>query len=87
LISKEIITDSDTNLSIGSWDIYHLMLGGSLNVLDLEFTLGLGYAFGKEQIKKQSQSPSLESSSTLTNTFGGANFSYRSFKFILGFAF
>jgi len=81
------IPGSDTNLSIASWDIYHLMFGGSFNLLDLELTLGLGYAFGKEQVKKQSQAPSLDSSSSLINIFDGANFSYQSFKFALGFAF
>jgi len=80
------IPGSDTNLSIASWDIYHFMLGGSFNVLDLEFTLGLGYAFGKELVKKQSKAPSPDTNSSSVDIFDGANFSYQSFKFVFGFA-
>jgi len=62
------------------------MLGGSFNVLDLEFTLGLGYAFGKELVKKQSKALSPDTNSSLVDIFDGANFSYQSFKFVFGFA-
>jgi len=81
------IPGSDTNFSIASWDIYHFMLGGSFNLLDLELTLGLGYAFGKEKVKKQSQALPLDSNSSLINIFDGAKFSYQTFKFVFGFAF
>ena len=78
--------NSDTNLSLASWDIYHLMLGGSFNVLDLEFTVGLGYAFGSEIVKKGSGTLA-PLDSYVIDIFDGADFSYQSFNFVLGFAF
>ena len=81
------IPNSDNNLSLASWDIYHLMLGGSFNALDLELTLGLGYAFGIEQVQKLSGGSALALNSSIIDPFDGAKFSYQSFKFIFGFAF
>jgi hypothetical protein len=80
------VSGSDTNLSIASWDIYHLMVGGSLNILDLELTLGFGYAFGKEQVKRDTKFSSDGSANTTTESFNGLSSSYQSFKLVFGIA-
>lgn len=81
------IRDSDTNLSIASWDIYHLMLGGSFQILDSELTLGVGYAFGNDQVKHKTDPPDLVPQFSLASFFNGANFSYKTYKAVIGFAF
>jgi len=78
--------DPDVNLSLASWDIYHLMLGGSLIVLDLELTLGLGYAYGKEQVKRESRELSDDSDYETPDILNGVDSSYQSFKFVFGIA-
>jgi hypothetical protein len=81
------IRDSDTNLSIASWNIYHLMIGGSFNILEVEFTIGVGYAFGSDQVRPKSDAPSLVPEYSLAEIFNGTNFSYQSYKAVFGFAF
>jgi hypothetical protein len=81
------IRDSDTNLSIASWDIYHFMIGGSLNILDAEITVGVGYAFGSDQVTPKTESPNIVPEYSLAEIFNGANFSYQSYKAVFGFAF
>jgi hypothetical protein len=82
------VPDSDTNLSFASWDIYHLMFGGSFKVLDSEFTLGLGYSFGSDKVRKSFiADPEPAVTSLSVSSFEGAEFKYQTFKFVFGFSF
>jgi len=79
-------SDTENDISIASWDIYHFMLGGAFNILDAEFTLGLGYAFGSENKKKKTTIPA---SATYPSpaSFEGLKFSYQTYKLVIGFAY
>ncbi len=79
-------SDIENEISFASWDIYHLMLGGALNILNVEITMGLGYAFGSENIKKRIRIPSSAIYPSPVS-YEGLNFSYQTYKLIIGFAF
>jgi hypothetical protein len=79
--------DTDTNLSVTDWNIYHIMGGTTFKILRYSLTLGLGYAFGRRQAV-QILDPLPEN--LQGRLIGAANqyeFNYSSFKFLLGFAF
>ena len=79
--------DSDTNLSISSWDIYHMMAGTDFILGNLSFTLGIGYAYGSRLTRQLSGEIVLAAWKPLEETFSGLEYKYSSFKFIFGFAF
>jgi hypothetical protein len=45
--------DSRANVSITSWDIYHLMAGALFRLWRSEITAGIGYSFGSENISQK----------------------------------
>ena len=79
-------SDIENEISFASWDIYHLMLGGAINLLNVEITLGLGYAFGSENMKKKIIVPA-SAVYTSPASFEGLKFSYQTYKLVIGFAF
>ncbi len=83
MLFKEVI---DNDISFATWDIYHLMLGGAFNLLNVEITLGLGYAFGSENMKKKIIVPA-SAAYTSPASFEGLKFSYQTYKLVIGFAF
>jgi len=77
--------DTETNLSIASWDIFNILAGSTFKIGKSEFTLGLGYSYGKDKLDLQN-SPSI---GDLINQVqlepGDVNFTYRNWKLVFGF--
>jgi long-subunit fatty acid transport protein len=78
---------SDTNFSLSSWDIYHLMTGADVKLKNLSFTLGIGYAFGNHMTERFTDEETIAAREFLESTLTGLEYKYSSFKFIVGFAF
>ncbi len=79
--------DTETNLSVTDWNIYHIMSGASFKILRYSLTLGIGYSFGRRQMIG-SRDPILENlPGSLIGMVSQYEFTYSTFKFLLGFAF
>lgn len=60
IISGSFVTDfsariphTETNLSVSTWDIYHISGGATFKVGKSDLTIGLEYAFGSKEINQQ----------------------------------
>ncbi|MCK5454561.1 MAG: hypothetical protein KAJ16_09375 [Calditrichia bacterium] len=76
---------SETNLSIASWDIYHIMLGTTFRVKKSEFTLGLGYAYGNDTFAIDLPYSERSLINNLDPELNDVKFSYQNVKFVFGF--
>ena len=47
------IPETETNLTVSTWDIYHISGGTTFKVGNSDLTLGLEYAFGSKEIDQQ----------------------------------
>ena len=47
------LPDTETNLTVSTWDIYHISGGATFKVGKSDLTFGLEYAFGSREIKQQ----------------------------------
>jgi long-subunit fatty acid transport protein len=74
---------TDTNLSITDWDIYSVSGGAAFSYKRFQVTLGLGYSWGGNEKSRRSVVDPGESIGFVEN----AEFEYRNFKALLGFAF
>jgi len=45
-------TNTETNISLSRWDIYHISAGSYFNIGSSEITLGVSYSFGSDVIKQ-----------------------------------
>jgi hypothetical protein len=41
----------EVNTTLTSWDLYHLNLGASFKAFEIDWTLGLGYAWGSDDTR------------------------------------
>ncbi len=82
-----VSTDTDTNFSISSWDIYHMMAGTDFTLGSLSFTLGIGYAYGSRLTRPVKEGDAFAAKKFLEDALTGLEYKYSSFKFIFGFAF
>jgi hypothetical protein len=46
------IPETETNLTVSTWDIYHISGGATFKVGNSDLTLGLEYAFGSKEINQ-----------------------------------
>ena len=76
---------SETNLSIASWDIYHIMLGTTFRVKQSEFTLGVGYAYGNETFGIVLPYSDRNLIDNLRQELNDVKFTYQNVKFVFGF--
>jgi hypothetical protein len=60
ILSGSFVTDfsaripgTETNLTVSTWDIYHISGGTTFKVGNSDLTIGLEYAFGSEDINQQ----------------------------------
>ncbi|MCK4559877.1 MAG: hypothetical protein KAV45_08850 [Calditrichia bacterium] len=75
---------SETNLSIASWDTYHIFSGSSFKIGDSAITLGFGYTFGSHTLRETDfLDPDILDNVKLPDSF---NFKYRNYKFLIGFS-
>jgi hypothetical protein len=81
------VPGTETNLSISFWDIYHLATGLAFTLGRSEFTVGVNYAFGKDNLKRSLSFPEFTVSDNLENFLQNAELSYRRLKFLIGFSF
>ena len=76
--------DSDTNLSIASWDTYHLFTGSSFKIGKSMITLGFGYSYGKHSLRETDVLyPEIFDTFVVPENY---NFKYRNYKFLIGFS-
>lgn len=75
------------NLSVTSWNIYHLMTGANLRIKRIQFTLGVGYSFGSEKFQRSSVLDDQVEEILPPPVFENTKFDFRSFRFLFGFTF
>ncbi|UCF63668.1 MAG: hypothetical protein JSW33_14070 [bacterium] len=81
------VPETRTNLAISFWDIYHLAAGLAFTLGRSEFTLGVNYAFGSDNLKRSLAFPEFSVSENLEDFLQNAELSYRRLKFLIGFSF
>ena len=81
------ILDTRTNLSVSTWDVYHLSGGASFQIGRSEITFGLNYAFGSEKLKGPVKIPEREIANDLVDLLENSDLDYNRLKFLIGFSF
>ena len=79
--------ESDANLAISSWDIYHLTGGAAFTVGGTELTVGLGYSFGSAPVQQPIDFTGASEANQLRGvTNPDSRVKFRGFRFIFGFS-
>jgi hypothetical protein len=81
------VPNSQTNLTVSTWDIYHLSGGASFSIGRSEFTLGINYAFGSGEVREPVNIPEGGIKNTLVDIFEESKLDYTRLKFLIGFSF
>jgi hypothetical protein len=82
-----IIPEKNTKLTISNWDIYHVTIGSTINVNHLDFTLGLGFAFGQETNQQIVNYANVHESNRLVGSREEADVTFTRMKIIFGFSY
>lgn len=80
------VPDTRTNLTVSTWDIYHLSGGAAFSIGRSEFTLGINYAFGSGKVKGPVNLPDSDIQNTLVDLFENSDLDYKRLKFLIGFS-
>jgi hypothetical protein len=80
------VPNTTTNLTVSTWDIYHLSGGASFSIGRSEFTLGVNYAFGSGKTKGPVNLPEGDIKNTLVDLLEGSELDYKRLKFLIGFS-
>jgi len=80
------VPDTKTNLTVSTWDIYHLSGGAAFSIGRSEFTLGINYAFGSGKVKGPVNLPDSDTENTLVDLLENSNLYYKRLKFLIGFS-
>lgn len=80
------VPGTKTNLTVSTWDIYHLSTGGSFSIGRSEFTLGINYAFGSGKAKGPVNLPEGDIKNTLVDLLENSDLDYKRLKFLIGFS-
>ena len=80
------VANSQTNLALSTWDIYHLSGGAAFSIGRSEFTLGVNYAFGSDTYKRDNNRFGTNVGELQGSILDGAKLTYRRLKFLLGFS-
>jgi hypothetical protein len=78
---------SDTTLSVTDWDIYHIMTGTTFRIKNTEWTLGLGYSWGKSEKKRNADIVNPDPDRQFVGLIENVNFGYNSVNILFGFSF
>lgn len=78
------VPDSDANLSITRWDLYHFSAGTTIRFQSVDVTLGLNYAVGSEDLGTRLETAS---SIGLVQAPGSVHVEYKLFRVLFGFTF
>jgi hypothetical protein len=79
--------DTDTNLSITSWDIFNVLAGASVIIKKTELTFGIGYSFGSDKFDFSTDSPISDLINQIPLIPDKVDFSYTNWKLVFGFSF
>jgi hypothetical protein len=77
---------SSHNMSLTTWNIYHVMAGVLLRVWRSEFTAGVGYSYGQDRIGQKVDFNSAHEDNLLMGELGKANGSYKNLTLLAGFS-
>lgn len=80
------VPESETNLSLSVWDIYHMAVGTVVSIGSTELTLGATYAFGDEVLARPVDFTDPSEANQLIGSGKDATLIFRRVKFILGFS-
>jgi len=78
--------NTSTNMTVSTWDIYHLSGGASFSIGRSEFTLGINYAFGSGKAKGPVNLPDGDIKDTLTEILENSDLDYTRLKLLIGFS-
>lgn len=81
------VKDTRTNLTVSTWDIYHISTGASFSIGRSEFTFGINYAFGSDKIRSPVNLPEGDVKNTLIDLLENSDLDYTRLKFLIGFSF
>ena len=76
--------NSDTDLSLGRYNIYHLTVGSTFTLFNLKLTAGLGFGFGTERLENYIDFSSANPETDLVGEPGTQDIRYRSLKLVFG---
>jgi hypothetical protein len=80
------VPNTNTNLTVSTWDIYHLSTGASFSIGRSEFTLGIDYTFGSDKIKGPVNVPEGDIKNTVGELLENSDLDYKRLKFLIGFS-
>lgn len=80
------VPETQTNLTVSTWDIYHISTGASFSIGRSEFTLGINYAFGSGNVKGPANVPDGQIKDKLTDLLENTELDYKRLKFLIGFS-
>jgi long-subunit fatty acid transport protein len=78
---------SDTTLTVTDWDIYHIMAGTTFRIKNTEWTLGLGYSWGRSGKAKTPSIDDPHARYQIRDFFQNVDFAYSSINILFGFSF
>lgn len=79
--------NSETNLSVTRWDIYHVAAGSTFRIKKSQFALALAYSFGRQDVIGPIDFTDASAKNRLLGSGSDSEFKYRSLKLSLGFSF
>jgi hypothetical protein len=82
-----VVDEKESKLTTSNWDIYHLTIGSTLKIKQLDFTLGLGFAFGKESNQQLLNLTDVHERNALLGTRDDSEVTFTRVKFIFGFSY
>jgi hypothetical protein len=79
---------SDVNTMITSWDLYHVTMGSSFSAFDIDWTVGLGYSWGSDDLDLDLEFASDGGGDDVMRPAGlSSQADYTKLKLIIGFGF
>jgi len=79
---------SDVNTTFTSWDLYHATLGSAFNAFEIDWTIGLGFSWGSDDLDLTLDFLEDDGAGSVIGPDGlNGTADYTKFKMILGFAF
>ena len=81
------VPDTRTNLTVSTWDIFHISSGASFSIGRSEFTVGINYAFGSAKLRGPVNLSEGNVKNKLTELLENSDLDYKRLKFLIGFSF
>lgn len=78
--------NSPANLTISTWDIFHINTGAAFKINKTELIVGLNYAFGHDNIHQRIDLTALENEDQLIDPERQAKFIFNRLKLVFGFS-